>query len=142
MTDQQQGLAGECLVAADLLKQGYNVHFAAAGSRTDLFAEAGGKLLRVQVKSCRKHRVHQHGRGSVYKFQLANAHMKLISTAEVDIVALVALDTNQIAYLPAKICTQKSLKLWPTDSTSKYQHKQISQFPFTKALEAVVENTL
>lgn len=139
MTDQQQGLAAEYLVCSDLCKQGFTAFLAAAGSRYDVVADVGGRMIRLQVKSTRK-QMKDHGHANpTYKFRLANdARKRFICSSEVDIVALVAVDCSEIAYLPAKYCGGRTMKLTPAEVAVNPWNKRgrrMNDLPFKQALE-------
>jgi Holliday junction resolvase-like predicted endonuclease len=139
MDSRNQGLAAEYLVAADLCKQGYTAVLAAAGGRYDVLADVNGRLLRIQVKSTAKQTMDSGHRNPTYKFRFANNNFdKRINSLEVDVVALVAIDSSLIAYLPAKECGARTMKLTPAGVELNAWNKRgkfIDQLPFSRVLE-------
>lgn len=139
MNSHQQGLSAEFLVCSDLCKQGYLAHMASAGGRYDVIVDVDNKLLRIQVKSTAQ-MIYEYGhKNPTYKFNLAKGvRSKLINPAEVDIVALVAVDCAGIAYLPAKECSTKTIKIRPAGAPlTAWQKKsnRIDELSFSKVLE-------
>lgn len=102
MHTKQQGSIAEMMVAADLMAKGYYVFLELGDlSRTDLIAEKAGKLTRIQVKSTT-----QNDKGIVrlYLYKTGpDGYKYFYSTEDVDCFALVDLNTNKIAYIPASI---------------------------------------
>ena len=100
----QIGKAGEYLTCADLIMKGYVAFPSEQGLPYDVLLDVDGRLLRVQVKTCEKPRVvpqrvsastayifniKRHGKNNEARYQ----------SDEVDIFALVCLDTKEIGYL-------------------------------------------
>jgi len=103
----QVGKAGEYLVCADLILKGYVAFLSEQGLPYDALLDIGGKLLKVQVKTTSKPReitqrkketmayifnIKRHGRNNVSRY----------TDEEVDLFALVCLDTMKIGYLLPK----------------------------------------
>lgn len=101
----QYGKAAEHLVCADLLLRDINAFLADAGLPYDVIVDVGGRLYRVQVKSTTKlYRRRSHGTAKhsypVYHFGFVSTRSDVKRlAAKSDVVALVALDTRQIAYV-------------------------------------------
>lgn len=103
----QIGKAAEHIACADLILQGYNAFLADAGLPYDLVADRGdGRFWRVQVKSTcgiMRKRPKPGGRfyHEVYRFALRHGRVgdRRVSLAGCDVVACVAVDTRQVAYL-------------------------------------------
>ena len=100
----QIGKAGEYLVCADLLLKGFNVSPAGEALPYDLLLDTGKKILKVQVKTTETHRKTNQWRGvsGAYVFSIkrkGSNSEKRYEDNEVDIFALVALDTMQIGYI-------------------------------------------
>lgn len=105
ISDLQAGRAGEYLVCADLILKGYTAFIAESVLAYDVIVDIDGRLIRVQVKTTREpkaipqrkdytpahlfniRRMGRDGRGSY-------------TSQDVDVFALVALDTRTIGYLP------------------------------------------
>lgn len=106
MGDLECGKAGEYLVCADLIIKGYVAFPSEQGLPYDVVMEANGKLLKVQVKTTRKSKSIPQRKTDIpaYIFHIGNNgklnRRKKYEASQVDIFALVALDTRRIAYLP------------------------------------------
>lgn len=108
----ETGKAGEHLACADLLLAGYSpILVSDPTSPFDILLPIDGVLLKVQVKSTSKPRFNwgtKKGEMKIcttpsYIFNVNASgykHQSFYTTKEVDIFALVALDTKLIAYLP------------------------------------------
>lgn len=101
------GLAGEHLACAVLIHQGWNAFMAPPGAPYDIVVDlANGKFCRVQVKAtCRLFRRNpRRARVAVpvYRFALRRSRkgIRRISLKFCDVVAFVALDTRNVAFLP------------------------------------------
>lgn len=91
------GTAGEHLVCADLIQQGYVAFMTAAALPYDVVLDTGHALLRVQVKAAVAPRARSGRRDRpVYRFSRGDA--------EADILAFVALDIGRVAYLAWSEC--------------------------------------
>lgn len=100
----QIGKAGEYLTCADLLLKGFNVSPAGETLPYDLLLDTGKKILKVQVKTTETHRKTNQWRGvsGAYVFSIKRKGSngeKRYENDEVDIFAVVALDTMQIGYI-------------------------------------------
>lgn len=100
----QIGKAGEYLTCADLLLKGFNVSPAGETLPYDLLLDTGKKILKVQVKTTETHRKTNQWRGvsGAYVFSIkrkGSNSEKRYENNEVDIFAVVALDTMQIGYI-------------------------------------------
>lgn len=105
LTDLAAGVAGEHLVCADLLLQGYRAFLADQNCPYDVAVEYGGLLVRIQVKATRCPRPipQRKNHRPAYMWFVRRAGKggkRLYSDKDFDLLALVALDTKQIAYLP------------------------------------------
>lgn len=108
------GAAGEHMVCADLLLQGHRAFQAAQGSTYDVVVDVAGRLIRIAVKSTVKARprISRPGSRSVYRFSIGRAsrvkagkyRQRAYEVADVDVVAMVALDSRRIAYSPLNTC--------------------------------------
>lgn len=100
----QIGKAGEYLVCADLIMKGFVAFPSEQGLPYDVLLDNGDRLIRLQVKTCEKPRIlpQRNTETLVYQFNIKR-HGKHNSTIygndEVDIFALVALDTKSVGYL-------------------------------------------
>lgn len=100
----QTGKAGEYLVCADLILKGYVAFLSEQGLPYDVLLDNGKKLLRIQVKTTSGTRKVQQrvGESQAYIFNVkrhgAN-NAKRYGINEIDLFALVCLDTMKIGYL-------------------------------------------
>lgn len=97
----QIGKAAEHLVCCDLILQGYNAILADQGLPFDvLVVSDDGRICRVQVKATTKLITTKRNPRPHYRFGLRHAKKgaRRISAKEIDVIALVGLDTKKIAY--------------------------------------------
>ena len=103
----QIGKAGEYLVCADLILKGFVAFPSEQGLPYDLILDNGTKLIKVQVKTTEKYksipqRSHEL-KAYIFNIKRAGKDGKTrYSEDEIDIFALVCLDTMQIGYLTNK----------------------------------------
>ena len=100
----QIGKAGEYLVCADLILKGYVAFQSEQGLPYDVLLDNGVKIIRIQVKTTEKPRqVPQRANSTkCYIFNIKRAGKKgrtRYTTNEIDMFALVCLDTMKIGYL-------------------------------------------
>jgi hypothetical protein len=95
------GSAGEHLVCADLILHGLRAFQGAQGLPYDVIADLGDAILRVAVKSTISSKPRRAKALPTYQFNLVRQGVeRRYSPESVDIIACVALDIHQIAYLP------------------------------------------
>lgn len=104
ISDLQTGKAGEYLVCADLITQGYIAFPSEQGLPFDVVAEVNKKLIKIQVKTTRGiMAVPQRKKYTPSYFfnikRMGKGGKKQYSENDVDIFALVALDRKIIGYL-------------------------------------------
>ena len=101
----QIGKAGEYLVCADLIMKGFIAFPSEQGLPYDVLLDNGDKLLKVQVKTTEKQRLITQERANpipVYSFNIkraGNGGKTRYGLNEIDLFALVCLDTMSIGYL-------------------------------------------
>lgn len=100
----QIGKAGEYLVCADLILKGFIAFPSEQGLPYDVLLDTGEKLLKVQVKTTEKPRLIQQRSNAIpaYIFSIKRAGAKgktIYDESEIDLFALVCLDTMDIGYL-------------------------------------------
>ena len=100
----QIGKAGEYLVCADLIMKGFIAFPSEQGLPYDVLLDNGNKLLRVQVKTTEKPRFipQRNVDTKAYIFNVKRAGKKgktRYSENEIDLFALVCLDTMKIGYV-------------------------------------------
>ncbi len=133
------GHAGELLVAADLTTKGITVAFAPPSCVFDLVAYVGNQLFRIQVKTASGHRAALQGNlaDTSYKFKICKSVMKSKSPtgqpsykryddSDFDILALVGLDTHNVAYIGTKPILD-TYKLYP-NSYMEFSAKPVLRF--------------
>ena len=104
----QIGKAGEYLVCADLIMKGFIAFPSEQGLPYDVLLDNGDKLLKVQVKTTEKPRLITQERINpvpVYSFSIkraGNMGKTRYELDEIDLFALVCLDTMKIGYLMNK----------------------------------------
>jgi hypothetical protein len=107
ISDLQAGKAGEYLVCADLILQGCVAFPSEQGLPFDVVADADGRLVKIQVKTTRAMRAipqrvaHQAG----YLFNIkrtGKGGKRTYRSQDVDVFALVSLDSREIGYLAAR----------------------------------------
>lgn len=112
LSDLAAGKAGEYLVCADLILKGHTAFLSEQGLPFDVIADVGGRLLRVQVKTTRETRAvpqrkETHTPAYLYHIKrCGNGGRGTYGAGDVDVFALVALDTRDIGYLPASMARQ------------------------------------
>jgi hypothetical protein len=102
--DLQAGKAGEYIVCADLILQGFIAYPSEQGLRYDVVVDTGKKLLKIQVKTTRKpykvpQRVNDTEKYCFNVRRCGKGGRQSYKESDVDIFALVALDTKAIAYI-------------------------------------------
>lgn len=141
----QIGKAGEYLVCADLILKGFIAFPSEQGLPYDVLLDTGEKLLKVQVKTTEKPRkVMQRAKDSfAYVFQIkrAGANGKTrYEEKEIDLFALVCLDTMQIGYLTNKeMPTTINIRVDALRG-SYYDEKGIQDFEKVKELNKTTKN--
>lgn len=112
LSDLAAGKAGEYLVCADLILKGHTAFLSEQGLPFDVIADVAGRLLRVQVKTTRETRAVPQRKGAhtpAYLYHIKRCGKGGSGTykdGDVDLFALVALDTRDIGYLPARMARQ------------------------------------
>jgi hypothetical protein len=141
----QIGKAGEYLVCADLIMKGFIAFPSEQGLPYDVLLDTGEKLLKVQVKTTEKPRkVMQRAKDSfAYVFQIKRAGKNgktIYGEKEIDLFALVCLDTMQIGYLTNKeMPTTINIRVDALRG-SYYDEKGIQDFEKVKELNKTIKN--
>ena len=102
--EMQIGKAGEYLVCADLILKGFVAYPSEQGLPYDVVLDIEGKLYKVQVKTTTTYRTIPQRKDDMksYIFSIKRKGKygkKRYGKDEIDIFALVCLDTKQIGYL-------------------------------------------
>jgi len=141
----QIGKAGEYLVCADLIMKGFIAFPSEQGLPYDVLLDTGEKLLKVQVKTTEKARlVHQRNNPTpayIFSIKRAGSEGKTrYNENEIDLFALVCLDTMKIGYLTNKeMPTTINIRV---DSLrgSYYDEKGKQDFEKVKELNKTIKN--
>lgn len=102
--DLMIGVAGEHLACFDLIAKGFTAFMTEQGLPYDLVADIGGVLKRIQVKTTRTHSATPQRKGHYpsYSFHVrrcGKGGKKMYEAADVDIFALVCIETKQVGYV-------------------------------------------
>lgn len=92
------GKAGEYLVCACLLKQGYDCFLSAYELPYDILVEKDGKVYKIQVKTVTKP-ITTKKQKEIYRFGLRHGKGNLKRFEKYDYFAFVALDIMKVAFL-------------------------------------------
>ena len=104
----QIGKAGEHLVCADLILQGYNAFLADQGLPYDVLVHTEHGIKTIQVRSTQRLRSWDRAK-NVYRFGLRRARggtSRVRLSDGIDFFAFVALDIRGVAYLPIRDVTK------------------------------------
>jgi len=138
------GAAAVHLVCADLLLTGYNAFVAAEGLHYDVVVDVGGRLYRVQVKSCSAPRGRPSRPSMLHGYQFTSTRnrrpgrIEHYNPAIIDFMAFVALDIRTVAYFAITKAFTQGVWLYPpgTRPFSGVRPRHcIDAFPFSRALE-------
>ena len=141
----QIGKAGEYLVCADLILKGFIAFPSEQGLPYDVLLDTGERLLKVQVKTTEKPRLVQQRNNPtpayVFSIKRAGANGKTrYEENEIDLFALVCLDTMQIGYLTNKeMPTTINIRVDALRG-SYYDEKGKQDFEKVKDLNKVIKN--
>jgi hypothetical protein len=140
LTDLAAGTAGEHLVCADLLLQGYRAFLADQNCSYDIAVDIDGRLVRIQVKTTRRvnSQSERASNNPSYIWHVRRAGKggrRLYAVGEFDLLALVALDIRRIAYMtPSKMNGAIFIQTNEGSKTSGKKARYFSEFPFHAAL--------
>ena len=104
--DLMIGVAGEHLVCFDLITKGFTAFMTEQGLPYDLIADINGKLTKIQVKTTRTHSATAQRKNHYpsYTFNIrkcGKGGRSFYSSDDVDLFALVCVDTRQVGYVAA-----------------------------------------
>lgn len=138
ISDLMIGHAAEHIVCTDLLLGGYKAFLTEQICPYDVIVEVNNKLLRVQVKATRTHktmpqRVNQFPAYLWHVKRAGKSGKRHYSGDEFDILALVAIDTKQIAYMLANE-TKLTVVIRPDSAPPNTRSKLFADFTFDKLL--------
>lgn len=102
--EMQIGKAGEYLVCADLIMNGFVAYLSEQGLPYDVLLDTGERLLKVQVKTTLQPRIvpqrNKETKAYIFNIKRAGKGGKTRYTnKEIDLFALVCLDTRDVGYL-------------------------------------------
>jgi len=111
INDLQIGKVGEYLVCADLILKGYIAFLSEQGLHYDVVLFVEDKLYKVQVKTTRKpipvpQRKKRTDKYTINIRRCGSGGRKFYEKDDVDIFAVVAIDTKTIGYIKAKDAKQ------------------------------------
>ena len=141
----QVGKAGEYLVCADLIMKGFIAFPSEQGLPYDVLLDTGEKLLKVQVKTTEKPRkVQQRAKDSLaYVFSIKRAGSNgrtRYEENEIDLFALVCLDTMKVGYLTNKeMPTTINIRVDALRG-GYYDEKGMQDFEKVKELSKTIKN--
>lgn len=141
----QIGKAGEYLTCADLIIKGFVAFPSEQGLPYDVLLDTGKKLLKVQVKTTEKPRLVLQRNRSVpaYIFSIKRAGAKgktRYNEEEIDLFALVCLDTMQVGYIVNKeMPTTINIRVDAMKGTY-YDEKGIKDFSIAKELNKSIKS--
>jgi PD-(D/E)XK endonuclease len=135
VTDLAVGTAAEHLVCADLLLAGYRAFLADQNCPYDVAVDVAGRLVRIQVKATRCQRAIPQKATHIPAYmwhvrRAGKAGTRAYSSADFDLLALVAIDIKAIAYLPPSH-TKQTIHIRPPGAAGG---KQFQHYPFLSAL--------
>lgn len=141
--DLELGKAAEHLVCADLILKGYRAYLTDQGIPYDVVVDLDGRLIRIQVKATAKTRpipqrkVHT----AAYLWHVRRAGkggLRRYTNTEFELLALVAVDTNQIAYFRITNVVTQTIHLRPANTPKHNKQKvlkNIDEYPFEDAAQ-------
>jgi hypothetical protein len=145
ITDLALGTAAEHLVCADLLLRGYNAFLTDQNCAYDIAVDIDGRLVRVQIKSTRRvKKIPQikHHRSSYMFFvrRAGKGGKRVYKPNDFDLLALVATDCKQIAYLPpSQLRGTVHIRTGAEGKPSKYAGNRTGKYFFDYPLEAALK---
>jgi hypothetical protein len=142
ITDLAAGTAAEHLVCADLLLGGFRAFLADQNCPYDIAVDLGGRLVRLQVKATRTQRFVPQRQNDIpahmwHVRRAGKAGKRVYGENDFDLLALVALDIRQIAYLPPSQQKQ-TVHIRPPGTTGG---KQFRDYPFARAIREIGAST-
>ena len=141
----QIGKAGEYMVCTDLILKGFVAYPSEQGLPYDVVLDTGGKLIKIQVKTTQAYkRIPQRSKQSyAYIFQIKRAGRNgktIYSETEIDLFALVCLDTMSVGYVKNKeMPTTINIRVDALRG-SYYDEKGIQDFEKVKELNKTIKN--
>ena len=145
ISDLSCGKVGEYLVCADLILKGHTAFLSEQGLSFDIICSTNDKLLKIQVKTTRKpipvpQRVKRTEKYGFHVRRCGKGGRKSYEKNDVDIFALVAIDTKVIGYLRADRVKQTMFFLpeksepIPVKHGAKSSVRKLSSYKFDDCL--------
>lgn len=136
VTELAIGTAGEHVVCADLLLQGYMAFMSDQNCAYDVVAEVDGRLVRIQVKTTLAAKLTPQRRAHIKSYQwnvrrAGKLGARVYGDDEFDLLALVGLDIRRVAYLPPSK-TKQTILIRPLGAGKSGRH--FDDFPFDRAV--------
>lgn len=139
--EMQVGKAGEYVACADLIMKGLIAFPSEQGLPYDVLIDTGDRILRLQVKATGGPRVipQRKKESHAYIFNIkrcGKGNKSRYSEKEIDVFALVALDSMQVGYvLASEMPENLSIRIDALEG-SYYDEKGIQNHDFVKKLSA------
>lgn len=147
LNTQDFGMAAVHIACADLLISGFRAFLAGEGLKYDIVVDISGRLIRVQVKGTNVPRLRKQRTSAPPLYQFVTRRnggidQNFYRESDVDVVACVAIDTRQVAYLPVVDVFPKAIHLYPAGTPpfirrGEIQRLVIDQLPFRKAIDRI-----
>ena len=139
--DLQLGIAGEHIVCADLILQGYIAYMSEQGLHYDVVVDLDGRLIRIQVKTTKTFKAVPQRKDYTpgYLFNIrrcGKGGRKMYGDKDVDIFALVAIEENAVGYIPiskikTSMCFRTKKFVYKTNEKGRY----LQDFSFEKCIK-------
>ena len=148
ISDLSAGAAGEHLVCADLLLEGYRAFMADQNCPYDVAVDIGSRLIRIQVKATREARSLPQRKSVLPAYmwfvrKAGKEGRRMYGQDDFDMLALVALDCRRIAYMPPSRHLQtihiRANEDGGAPPSGGKSGKTFVQFPFKLALQAALD---
>ncbi len=141
----QIGKAGEYLVCADIIIKGFIAFPSEQGLPYDVVIDTGSRILKVQVKTTEKPRFVQQRKTCIpaYVFSIKRAGVNGLTRYnenEIDLFALVCLDTKKIGYILNKdMPTTINIRV-DAEKGNYYDEKGLKDFALVKKMNEKIKN--
>jgi hypothetical protein len=137
------GKAAEHLVVADLILSGHRAFLTDQGLPYDVVFDHNGRLFRVQVKSTTKPRAvpDRPGSAPAYFFNVRRSGKgaaRIIGNDEFDLLALVALDIREVAYLKMGVKVLQTIHISAPGSSKTHANRtrdNFDEYPLSRVLK-------
>lgn len=138
INDLEAGEAGEHLVCADLITQGYKAFLTRQGFHYDVVVDFNNKLIRIQVKTSRKPKPgNKEYKTKAYLYnvrRMGKNGRKQYKEEDTDVFAFVALDIKKIAYVKSKNIQQTMVFREEETKIKNNDSRYFDEFLFKRCL--------